>query len=70
MKATDYSVLIIWSRWGELLGSNLNIQFFGGLFDLLLQLPINLQALPESRDRRVDGQIYETAGKLAHLFQP
>jgi hypothetical protein len=27
-------------------------------------LAINLQALLESRDRRVDGRIFETAGKL------
>src|SRR5271157_1699652 len=56
--------------WGLGLGSNLNIQFFGYLFDLFLKLPINLQALLESRDRRIDGRIFETAGKLAHLFQP
>jgi hypothetical protein len=34
------------------LGSNLDIQFFGYLLDVRLKLPINLQALLESRDRR------------------
>jgi len=35
-----------------------HIQFFGYLLDLLPQLPINLQELLESRDRRVDGWIF------------
>ena len=52
------------------LGSNLNIQFFGYPLDRLLELPINLQALLESRDRRVDGRIFEATGKFAHLFEP
>jgi hypothetical protein len=47
------------------LGSNLNIQFFDCLLDLLLKRPINLQALLESRDRRIDGRIFENAGKFA-----
>jgi hypothetical protein len=34
------------------LGSNLDIQFFGYLLDVRPKLPINLQALLESRDRR------------------
>jgi len=49
------------------LGSNLNIRFFGYLLDLLLKIPINLQSLLESGDRRVDGRIFKTAGKFAHL---
>jgi hypothetical protein len=43
---------------------NIRIQLFDYLFDLVLKLPINVQALLDSRDRRVDGRIFETAGKL------
>jgi len=45
--------------------SNLNIQFFGYLLVLFPKLPINLQTLLESRDRRVDGSIFQNAGKFA-----
>jgi hypothetical protein len=39
-----------WTEWRQKsIGSNLNIQCFGYLLDLLLKLPINLQALLESR---------------------
>src|SRR5271166_2097670 len=54
---------------GEMLGSNLNIPLFGYLLDFLLKRSIKLQALLESRDRRVDGRIFETAGKF-HLLCP
>jgi hypothetical protein len=58
------------SRAGiEMERSNLNVQFFGYLFKLLLEVPVNLQAPFKSCDCRVHGRKFKTAGELVHFLQ-
>ena len=50
-------------------GSNLNFQFLGYLFKLLLEVPIDLQAPFKSCDGGVHCWVFKTTGELAHFLQ-